>query len=94
MLEAYERHVAALAPDLRNRECALIELGRESARRFDDGHDPSGNRVLRVLTDLRKLSERWERLLQPAPPPPVEPERSQLDELRQRRAARQPDTAN
>ena len=83
----YERQIMKLTSELRDRECALIELGRESARRFDDGHDPAGSRVQRVLTDLRKLADRWERLtVLPEAPPETEP--SELDALRARRAQR------
>lgn len=83
LCDQYEVQIRQFSAELLQRECALVELGRESARRFDDGHDPSGSRVHRVLTDLRRLAERWERLTVPPPPPP---EVSELDRIRARRA--------
>jgi hypothetical protein len=84
--EQFERQVAQLPADVRDSARTLIALGRESARRFDEGHDPAGSRLRLVLTDLHKLTERWERLTMPAPQAaPSVPERSPLDELRARR---------
>jgi hypothetical protein len=85
--QQFEAQVAALPADVRRSACTLIALGRESARRFDEGHDPAGSRLRLVLADLHKLTERWERLTMP--PPQVattEPEVSQLDALRAKRA--------
>lgn len=85
---AFERQVSQLPADVQVNEAGLIELGRESARRFDDGVDAAGSRVQRVLTELRRVADRWERLTLPAAQP-VEAERSQLDELRARRQQRE-----
>lgn len=82
--DAFEREVSQLPPDVRNSACGLIETGRQCARRFDEGYNPAASQVRLVLADLRKLTDRWERLTMP-PPPPVEPVRSPLDELRERR---------
>jgi hypothetical protein len=84
--EQFEAQVAALPADVRTTARALIALGRESARRFDEGHDPAGSRLRLILTDLHKLTERWERLRAPAPVTQPEPEVSQLDKLRAKRA--------
>jgi hypothetical protein len=84
--QQFEAQVAALPADVRHSACTLIALGRESARRFDEGHDPAGSRLRLVLTDLHKLTERWERLTIPPPVVTPEPEVSQLDQLRAKRA--------
>lgn len=85
LVEQFERQVAQLPPDVRTDACTLIELGRQCARRFDEGYNPAASQVRLILGDLRKLTDRWERLTMPPPPPAVEPERSALDELRDRR---------
>lgn len=85
--EKFEAQVAQYSADVLRTECALIEIGRESARRFDAGNGADGSRVHRVLTDLRKLAERWERLTVPAP---AAPEVTELDKIRARRAAQGP----
>jgi hypothetical protein len=57
-LVAYNRQVRQLPGDLQERECGLIEIGRQYARNFDTGHKPSGGGAQRVLTELRMLAER------------------------------------
>jgi len=84
LADAFEREVAQLPPDVRNSACGLIEMGRRCAQRFDEGHNPAASQVRLALADLRKLTDRWERLRMP-PAPDVMPERSPLDELRERR---------
>jgi hypothetical protein len=54
-LVAFNRQVRQLPEDLQHRECGLIAIGRQHARDFDCGHSPSGGRVQRVFTELRKL---------------------------------------
>jgi hypothetical protein len=85
--EEFEQQVAQLPPDVRNDARALITLGRAVAQRFDAGYNPAASQLRLVLADLRKLTDRWERLTMPSPPPAAtpEPERSALDELRERR---------
>lgn len=85
---AVQREVAALPDDIQASHRGLIALALESARRFDAGVDAAGSRVQRTLTELRRAADRWERLTLPAAGPVTE-ERSQLDELRARRAARE-----
>jgi hypothetical protein len=85
---AYNRQVRQLPEDLQRRECALVEIGRKYARDFDAGHSPSGGGVQRVLTELRKLAER---MVSPAAEAAT-PVRSELDDIRARRAARLADT--
>jgi hypothetical protein len=81
---AYNRQVRQLPEDLQRRECGLIQIGRMYARNFDAGHSPSGGGVQRVLTELRKLAER---MVSPAPETAT-PVRSELDNIRARRAGR------
>jgi hypothetical protein len=50
--------VRQLPGDLQQRECPLVEIGRQHARNFDAGHALSGGGVQRVLTELRTLAER------------------------------------
>jgi hypothetical protein len=69
-LAAFNRQVRQLPEDLQRRECGLIAIGRQHARDFDCGHSPSGGRVQRVLTELRKLAERTTSLR--SPPQPAE----------------------
>jgi hypothetical protein len=86
---AYNKQIRQLSADIQTRECGLIELGRMHARNFDAGHNPSGGGVQRVLAELRRLAQREEKAAakQAAVQAPVEqPVRSQLDELRARRA--------
>lgn len=87
LAEQYEAQISQYSADLLQRECGLVEIGRESAQRFDDGHDPAGSRVQRVLAELRKLAERWERLTV-LPAAPIEPALSELDQLRAKRERR------
>lgn len=87
LADEFEAHIAQLPPDVRTSERALITLGREMARRFDQGYNPAGSAVRLVLADLRRQTDRWERLRMP-PAPVSEPERSPLDELRERRKRR------
>lgn len=86
VLVAYNRQVRLLPEDLQRRECGLIEIGRKHARDFDAGHAPSGGGVQRVLTELRKLAER---MASPAAEAAT-PVRSELDNIRARRAAGSP----
>jgi hypothetical protein len=81
VLVAYNRQVRLLPEDLQHRECGLIEIGRKHARDFDAGHAPSGGRVQRVLTELRKLTAEQTATT-------ATPVSSELDNLRARRAAR------
>jgi hypothetical protein len=81
VLVAYNRQVRLLPEDLQHRECGLIEIGRKHARDFDAGHAPSGGGVQRVLTELRKLAAKQTATR-------ATPVRSELDNLRSRRAAR------
>lgn len=83
-LVAFNKQVRQLPEDLQARECGLIEVGRMHARDFDDGHSASGGGVQRVLAELRRLAHREAKA---AAQRPVEPVRSELDDLRARRAA-------
>ena len=90
VLGSYNPRIRLLPVDLVERECGLVEIGRQHARNFDAGHAPSGSGVQRVLTELRRLSERMaSRATETATPA-----RSKLDDLRARRAARLTDAQN
>jgi hypothetical protein len=82
-LVAFNRQIRQLPTELQERECGLIELGRQHARDFDSGHYPSGSGVQRVLTELRKLAERLDAREQS-----TKQMGGQLDELRTRRVDR------
>jgi hypothetical protein len=84
VLVAYNRQVRQLPGDLQHRECGLVEIGRQHARNFDAGHAPSGSGAQRVLTELRKLAER----MASGATETATPARSELDNIRARRAAR------
>lgn len=84
-LVAFNRQIRQLPTELQERECGLIELGRQHARDFDAGHYPSGSGVQRVLTELRKLAERLERAREQSTKQQMG---GQLDELRTRRVDR------
>jgi hypothetical protein len=86
---AFNKQVRQLSPDIRERECGLIEIGRSHARKFDGGHSPSGGGVERVLAQLRRLAQREEReAAKVRVQQPATPVKSDLDELRARRANR------
>jgi hypothetical protein len=90
VLVAYNAQVRLLPAALVARECGLVQIGRQHARNFDAGHAPSGSGVQRVLTELRKLAERMaSRAAETATPV-----RSELDNIRARRAARIADAQN
>jgi hypothetical protein len=84
VLVAYNAQVRLLPNELVEQKCGLVEIGRQHARNFDAGHAPSGSGAQRVLTELRKLAERMaSRATESATPM-----RSELDNIRVRRAAR------
>ncbi|MGH3549434.1 MAG: hypothetical protein ACRDQU_15275 [Pseudonocardiaceae bacterium] len=91
-LVAFNKQVRQLPAELQAQECGLIEIGRQHARDFDAGHSPSGGGVQRVLRELRALAK------QLAPVAAAERRveaRSELDALRERRAAhRAPDASH
>jgi hypothetical protein len=84
-LLAFNKQIRQLSQDIQERECGLIELGRQHARNFDGGHHASGGGVQRVLAELRRLAQREEKTT--TKQQAVEPERSELDLLRARRVA-------
>lgn len=90
-LPAYLKQVRQLSPELQKRECGLIALGKKHAEDFDAGHAPSGGQLHRVLADLRRLAVA-EAKAASQPQTPAPPVRSELDEIRKRRAARLADT--
>jgi hypothetical protein len=81
-LTAFNKQIRQLSEDIQVRECGVIELGRMYARAFDGGHHASGGGVQRVLAELRRIAQREEKVKTQTP---VQPVRSQLDELRARR---------
>jgi hypothetical protein len=86
-LTAFNKQIRQLSDDIQHKECGLIELGRMHSRNFDAGHHASGGGVQRVLAELRRLAQREEKAAVKAQAQtPVQPVRSQLDELRARRA--------
>jgi hypothetical protein len=87
-LIAFNKQIRQLSEEIQTHECGLIELGRMHARNFDAGHHPSGGGVQRVLSELRRLSQREEKAAAKAvqQAPIEQPVRSELDELRARRA--------
>jgi hypothetical protein len=85
-LLAFNKQIRQLSDDIQHKECGLIELGRMHARNFDAGHHASGGGVQRVLAELRRLAQREEKAAsKQQAQTPVQPVRSQLDELRARR---------
>lgn len=86
---AYNKQIRQLPADIVVRECGLIELGRMHARNFDAGHSPSGGGVQRVLSELRRLKIQEDRATAKAlADQPTELAKSDLDDLRARRAHR------
>jgi hypothetical protein len=90
-LVAFNRQVRQLPEGLQSRECGLIAVGRQHARDFDCGHSPSGGRVQRVLSELRKLAER---AASPVTSTATKAPASQLDVIRARRAVRLTDAVD
>jgi hypothetical protein len=43
VLGSYNPRIRLLPVDLVERECGLVEIGRQHARNFDAGHAPSGS---------------------------------------------------
>ncbi|MGH3795959.1 MAG: hypothetical protein ACRDSP_13840 [Pseudonocardiaceae bacterium] len=90
-LVAFNKQVRQLPAELQAQECGLVEIGRQHARDFDAGHSPSGGGVQRVLRELRTLANR----VAPGAAAQQPEARSELDVLRERRAAhRVPDASN
>lgn len=87
-LRAYERQVWQLSPVLQERECGLIELGRQHARNFGAGHSPSGSACQRVLAELRKLARDEVKTAARSEIPAVQQADSRVDEIRARRERR------
>ncbi|MGH4012055.1 MAG: hypothetical protein ACRDTH_28510 [Pseudonocardiaceae bacterium] len=53
---AFHQQVRQRPETLQQRECGLIEVGRQHTLNFGAGHAPSGSGVQRVLTELRTLA--------------------------------------
>lgn len=86
---AFNKQIRQLSPEIQQRECGLIEIGRMHARNFDAGYNPGGGGVERVLAQLRRLAQREERdTVKANATQPAEPVTSDLDVLRARRANR------
>lgn len=81
-LGSYLAQVRLLPDELVERECGLIQIGRQHALAFDQGHQPSGCALQRVLAELRKLAQEKERVAL------GRPKSNDLDRIRAKREKR------
>jgi hypothetical protein len=81
-LGSYLAQVRLLPAELVERECGLIQIGRQHALAFDQGHQPSGCALQRVLAELRKLAQEKERVAL------GRPKSNDLDRIRAKREKR------
>jgi hypothetical protein len=79
-LSAYLAQVRLLPAELVERESCLVQIGRQHAVAFDQGHQPSGCALQRVLAELRKLAQEKERA--------GRPKSNELDQIRAKREKR------